>query len=61
MYHSDMVEPTDETQPGLGPTKRKLNKKVLIGAVIAGLVVAGTKHWPQYADIFDGLRQALGF
>lgn len=56
-----MTNPTDDTQPGLGPVKRPLNKKVLVSAIVAGLVVAGAKLWPQYADIFDGLRQALGF
>ena len=56
-----MTSPVDETQPGLGPQKRKLNKKVLVSAIVAGLVVAGAKLWPQYADVFDGLRQALGF
>lgn len=56
-----MADPTNETQPGLGPAKRPLNKKVLASAIIAGLVMAGAKLWPQYADLFDGLRQALGF
>lgn len=56
-----MTEPTDETLPGLGPQKRKLNKKVLVSAIAAGVIVAGAKLWPQYADLFDGLRQALGF
>jgi hypothetical protein len=55
-----MAEPTDETLPGLGPQKRKLNKKVLVSAIVAGVIVAVTKLWPEYTDLFDGLRQLVG-
>lgn len=56
-----MVEPTDETQPGLGPTKRKLNKKVVVGAAIAGALAAASVIWPQYVPLINQLRQLVGF
>jgi len=52
-----MTDPVDETQPGLGPQKRKLNKRALVAAILLGFTVAGAKLWPQYADIFSGLGQ----
>lgn len=56
-----VADPTNTTEPGLGPVKKPFNKKVLVSAIVAGFIVAGAKLWPQYADLFDGLRQALGF
>lgn len=56
-----MAEPTDDTLPGLGPQKRKLNKKVVIGAAVAGAVAAASVLWPQYAPLINQLRQLVGF
>jgi hypothetical protein len=56
-----MVEPTDDTQPGLGPVKKKLNKKVVVGAALAGALAAAGVLWPQYAPLIDQLRKLVGF
>jgi hypothetical protein len=52
-----MADPNDTTQPGLGPVKRKLNKRVLLAAILAGLLAAGSLLAPQYSDIFTSLAQ----
>lgn len=56
-----MADPNNTTEPGIGPVKKPFNKKVLVSAIVAGLVVASAKLWPQYAAVLDGVRQALGF
>lgn len=55
-----MADPADDTLPGLGPQKPKLNKKVIL-AVAAAAGAAVTVLWPQYAPLIDQLRKALGF
>jgi hypothetical protein len=49
--------PLDETQPGLGPVKRRFNKKVLVAAILAGALAAGTQLFPEYASVFNAIGQ----
>ena len=56
-----MTNPTDDTQPGLGPVKKKLNKKVVVGAAIAGALAATGVIWPQYVPLINQLRALVGF
>lgn len=54
-----MADPLADTQPGLGPVKKKtFNKKVLVAAILAGFIAAGSQLFPQYADIFNGIAAA---
>lgn len=56
-----MAEPVDETLPGLGPKKKTLNKKVVVGAAIAGAFAAAGVLWPQYLPLIESLRKLVGF
>lgn len=56
-----MSDPTNTTEPGIGPVKKPLNKKVVVGAAIAGALAAAGVIWPQYVPLINQLRQLVGF